>query len=186
MQFYDVIQSRTSIRKFKNTHINEEKLSRMINAAMMSPTWKNNTSYRFIIVDDVDKKNKLATAIINDTNDAANSVREAPLVTVVVANPNLSGEVAEREYYLVDSAIALEHFVLAATAEGYGTCWIASINEDDIRNILNIPKDFRVVAITPVGEIAEHKEKSTVNNAKDLVFLNSWEHSYKEKNLVMH
>ena len=183
MQFYDVIQSRTSIRSFKNTRISEEKLSRMINAAMMTPTWKNNDSYKFIMVDDADKKNRIASTIVNDNNDAANAVREAPLVAVVVANPNESGEVAERQYYLVDSAIALEHFVLAATAEGYGTCWIAAINEDSVRNILNIPNSYRVVAITPVGEVAEHKEQSSQKDARDNVFLNTWECSYTDNTL---
>ena len=58
MQFYDVVKMRQSIKKFKNTPINTEKLARMINAAMMSPSWKNKTSYKFILVDE---KSELAT-----------------------------------------------------------------------------------------------------------------------------
>lgn len=182
MQFYDVIENRTSIKKFKNSSIPHERIERMIEAAMMSPSWKNKTSYKFIIVDDDSKRQKLSEAVLNSSKEAAESVREAPLTAVVVSNPAESGTVTDRDYYLVDSAIAMEHFILAATEEGYGTCWIASIDEDKIRGILDIPNNFRVVAMTPVGETAEKKEHYEKKAVSDFVFLNSWNKSYINEN----
>lgn len=185
MNFYEVVENRKSIKRFKNTPIDGSKLDRMITAAMMSPSWRNNTSYKFILVDDKEKIEMLANTVINSTDDAADSLREAPLAAVVVSNPDSSGEVAQREYYLVDSAIALEHFVLAATAEGYGTSWIASIDEDKIRAILSIPREYRVVAMTPVGEIAEDRGHNPKKDINDYVFMNNWDNSYN-KDLVLH
>lgn len=187
MDFYDVIEERTSIRNFKNEDINEEKLDRIIKAAMMSPSWKNRTSYKFILVKDNEKKEELSKAIMNDTNEAANSIIEAPMAAVIVGNPTISGEIDKRDYYLVDSAIAMEHFILAATSEGYGTCWIASVDEDKIRKTLHIPEEYRVVAITPIGEIAENKPHNEKKDTKEYVFLDQWNKSYDEaKNLVLH
>jgi nitroreductase len=180
MDFYSVIENRKSIKKYKSTELQKDKIGRMINAAMMSPSWKNKTSYKFILVDDKNSKEQLAGTIMNDTKDASQSIQEAPMCAVVVADPGESGNMAEREYYLVDSAIAMEHFMLAATAEGYGTCWIASIDEDKIRDILSIPKDFRVVAMTPIGEIAEDKQHNPMKKVNDYIFLNSWNESYAE------
>ncbi|MBU3126075.1 nitroreductase family protein [Clostridium tagluense] len=181
MQFYDVVKSRESIKKFKNTPINAEKLARMINAAMMSPSWKNKTSYKFILVDEKSELEQISKAIMNKDSSAAQSILEAPMTAVVVANPDNSGEVENKEYYLVDSAIAMEHFVLAATNEGYGTCWIAAINEELIKNTLSIPKNYKVVAITPIGEIVESKEHNDKKDMKDFVFMNSWDNPYSEK-----
>jgi nitroreductase len=180
MQFYDVVKSRQSIKKFKSTPINTEKLARMINAAMMSPSWKNNTSYRFILVDEKTELQQISKAIMNKDNSAAQSILQAPMTAVVVADPSASGEVENREYYLVDSAIAMEHFVLSATNEGYGTCWIAAVDEDIIKKTLSIPQNYKVVAITPIGEIAESKEHNDKKDVRDFVFLNTWDNAYAE------
>jgi len=45
----------------------------------------------------------------------------------------------------------MEHFILAATALGLGTCWIGVFDEEHIKEILSVPKEVRVVALTPVG-----------------------------------
>ena len=180
MQFYDVIKSRQSIKKFKNTPINNEKLARMINAAMMSPSWKNHTCYKFILVDEKSELEQISKAIMNNDNSAAQSIIDAPMTAVVVADPDASGEVENREYYLVDSAIAMEHFVLSATNEGYGTCWIAAVNEDIIKKTLSIPQNYKVVAMTPIGEIDESKEHNHKKPVKDFVFLNTWDNAYSK------
>jgi nitroreductase len=186
MQFYNVIENRTSVKKFRNTGIDREKVDRMLNAAMMSPSWKNASSYKFIIVEEQDKKNIIADAINNKTGEAAKSVREAPMLAVVAADPNESGVVDDKQYYLVDGAIAMEHFILAATAEGYGTCWIAAVDENVIREVLNIPKNYKIIGLTPVGEIEEEKNHYPKKETKDYVFLNSWNEAYTKNNAVLH
>jgi nitroreductase len=178
MQFYDVVKTRKSIKKFKNTPIEAEKLDRMVNAAMMSPSWKNKTSYKFILVDEKIKLEQISKAIMNKDDLAAQSITEAPMTAIVVANPADSGEIENKEYYLVDSAIAMEHFVLSATNEGYGTCWIASIDEDIIKKTLAIPQNYKVVAMTPIGEIAETEEHNDKKNVRDFVFMNTWDKAY--------
>lgn len=186
MQFYDVIENRTSIKKFKNTSLNREKIERMINAAVMSPSWKNEASYKFIIVEEEHKKNAIADAIKNKTQEAATAVKEAPMVAVVVANPQQSGEIDNKEFYLVDGAIAMEHFILAATEEGYGTCWIAAVDEKKVKSELGIPESYRIVGLTPVGEIQGQKEHYTKKDVKDYVFLNNWNTAYTDKVEILH
>jgi nitroreductase len=181
VEFYDVVKIRKSIKKFKNTQINSEKLTRMIDAAMMSPSWKNNSSYKFILVDQKSQLEQISKAIMNKDNSAAQSIIDAPMTAIIVADPEDSGEVQNKEYYLVDSAIAMEHFVLSATNEGYGTCWIAAIDEDIIKKALSIPQNYKVVALTPVGEIAESSEHNDKKDVSDFVFLNSWGNAYTEK-----
>jgi nitroreductase len=180
MDFYDVVKTRKSVKKFKDTPIDTKKLDRMVNAAMMSPSWKNNNSYKFIIVHDKTKLEQISKSIMNKDNSAAQSILEAPMTAIVVADPASSGEVENKEYYLVDSAIAMEHFILSATNEGYGTCWIASLDEDIIKNALSIPQNYKVVALTPIGEISESKEHNEKKDVRDFVFLNSWDNSYSE------
>lgn len=180
MDFYDVVKTRKSVKKFKDTPIDSDKLDRMINATMMSPSWKNNTSYKFILVHDKTKLEQISKSIMNKDNSAAQSILEAPMTAIVVANPESSGEVEDKEFYLVDSAIAMEHFILSATNEGYGTCWIAALDEDIIKNTLSIPQNYKVVALTPIGEISESKEHNEKKDVKNFVFLNAWDNAFSK------
>lgn len=181
MDFYDVVENRKSIKRFKTSEIKDDKLGRMIKAAMMAPSWKNKTSYKFIIVDDDYKKNIIASAIKNSSDEAKQAIKDVPVVALIIGEPEDSGEVEGKSLYLVDSAIAMEHFILAASNEGYGTCWIASFDENSIRDILDIPSNFRVVALTPVGEIAEEREHNPIKDVNEHVFLNKWNLPFSKK-----
>jgi len=51
----------------------------------------------------------------------------------------------------VDTSIALEHIVLAATALGLGTCWIGMFNDEEIRNLIKLPPAFKIIALISLG-----------------------------------
>jgi len=51
----------------------------------------------------------------------------------------------------IDVAIAFEHLILQATEEGLGTCWIGSFDEAEVKAVLVVPEEARVLALTPLG-----------------------------------
>jgi len=55
----------------------------------------------------------------------------------------------------VDVAIALEHLILHAWEEGFGTCWVGSFEENEVKSIMNIPEDVRVLTLTLLDYAAE-------------------------------
>lgn len=186
MEFYDVVNSRTSIKKYKQAGINDEKLGRIIKAAMMSPSWKNRTPYKFIIVEDRNKKDQIASSIKNSSQEILDGVKDAPVVAVIVGEPGNSETIDGKDMYLMDSTVAMEHFVLAAANENYGTCWVACFDENAIKSILGIPAEFKVIALTPVGEIAESKPHNPPKDYDDHIYLDAWNKPYSaEKSIVM-
>jgi len=56
-----------------------------------------------------------------------------------------------QQCYPIDVAIAINHLTLCATAEGLGTCWIGAFDEGKVKEILDIPKQIRVVELLPLG-----------------------------------
>ena len=78
-------------------------------------------------------------------------IATAPIIIVGVSlNPDYvmsSGVPA----YAMDVAIAIDHMTLAAVEEGLGTCWIGSFNQEEVKKILNIPEQYKVVALFPLG-----------------------------------
>ncbi|MCK5256331.1 MAG: nitroreductase family protein, partial [Deltaproteobacteria bacterium] len=64
--------------------------------------------------------------------------------------------------YPIDVAIAIDHITLCATADGLGTCWIGAFDEGEVKKILEIPPQIRVVGLLPIGypKDASRVEKS--------------------------
>jgi len=78
---------------------------------------------------------------------------------------------------IVDVTIAMDHLILAARAEGLGTCWIGSFNNDQIKELLGIPGGWWVVALTPLGypEGEPFAETTDRKPLGEIVSENRWE-----------
>jgi nitroreductase len=150
MDFTEVIVLRTSVRNYSDKPVADVTIMKCLEAASLAPSWANKQCWHFIVVRDKKKIEKLSS-IKNFW------LKDAPAVLVACGDPSKSGFKNEQHYYLVDVAIAFEHFVLAATNEGLGTCWIGAFDEETVKNLLEIPREIKVVALTPIGFPAEEE-----------------------------
>jgi len=57
--------------------------------------------------------------------------------------------------YAVDLAIAMEHIALQAAAEGLGTCWLGAFSQQEAKKILEIPEEYKIVTLMPLGYPAD-------------------------------
>ncbi|UCE16360.1 MAG: nitroreductase family protein [Candidatus Bathyarchaeota archaeon] len=148
MDFYEVIRTRRSVRSFKKNPIPEEVLNRVLEAVRVAPSGSNRQPWKFILVMDDAVKQKMISACDNQK-----FVAEAPLIIVACGRKllfNRGGYMGEMSV-LVDVSIAFTHLILAARAEGLGTCWIGAFNNDKIKKLLEVPNGYEVVAATPLG-----------------------------------
>ncbi|MBN2461721.1 MAG: nitroreductase family protein [Candidatus Cloacimonetes bacterium] len=156
MELLDIIMSRSSVRDFREQEIPETVLEAMMEAARAAPSFQNRQCWRYIFVFESEKIKNLAykgglLGIVNSF------ISKAPLVVVACADPTHSGRVNGQEYYLVDVAISFQQMMLAAWAKGVGSCWLAAFNEKSVKEVLNIPDKFRIVAMSPFGYPASEK-----------------------------
>lgn len=129
---------------------------------------------RFIIVTEEDRRLELSRAL-TATNPAAPAVLQAPVTIVICADPEASGKSEGKEYYLVDAAVAFQQLMLAAAANGLGTCWVAWFdNEKIIKETLKIPDKYRVVGLTPLGYPAENPKPRPRKDLSSIAFLEEW------------
>lgn len=171
MEFYEAVNARRSIRRYKDTPVEREKLDRILDAAQKAPSWNNRQCWRFILVSDTALKAMLGEQM---RNPSVECYINAPYVLVLCADPTDSGVSSGKEYYLADCGAAMENILLAATAEGLGTCFTAGISEYAVRALLNIPKDVRVVALTPIGYPDEAPEARPRAGREKTVYENCW------------
>lgn len=171
MEFYQAIKNRRSIRNFIDKPIEEEKLWRILQAACSAPSWRNNQCWRIIVVRDEAKRRMIKDILDHPLPDG---YCYAPIILVVCAEPSDSCTKEGKEYYLADCAIAMEHMLLAATEEGLGSCFVNSFTEHAMHNILGIPKDVRVVAISPLGYAAEQPGEQVRRPLSQTVYYDTW------------
>jgi nitroreductase len=174
MEFMNVLESRHSIKHFTKQQVPIDKIKNMFEAARTSPSWTNEQCWKFIVVDDPKIKDEIVETV-PASNTARHGLEEAPMLIILCANPDSSGSEEKKEYYLLDAGIAMEHLVLAAVNEGLGTCWVEAKGEDKVREILDIPRRFRVIAMTPVGYPGEHSDKRDRKSFDEMVYRNEWE-----------
>jgi len=141
LNVFEAIQKRRSIRSYEPTLVPVEKLRKVLEAARLAPSAGNIQPWRFIVVMDSDKRRKIAKGC-----RYGHFLAESPVVIVGCGDQR-----ASPRWYAIDTCIAMENLVLAATGEGLGTCWIGFFNEKEIREMLKIPSHLRVVALLALG-----------------------------------
>jgi nitroreductase len=148
LDFYHVLKTRRSIRSYKEILIPNEVLNRILESVRIAPSGSNRQPWHWIIVKSKEVKRKLAEACSDQM-----WIAEAPLAVVACGkelNYNRGGYMGKMSM-LMDLSIAFTHLILAARAEGLGTCWIGAFDNNQVKNILKIPDKWNVVAITPLG-----------------------------------
>jgi nitroreductase len=174
LDIFKVFRDRRSIRKYKNTSVEPDKLEQVLEAARLAPSWKNLQCWRFLIIDDREKRKALFETF-PEGNPGTKALDTAPIVIVVCADPIASGVENNIEYYVADTAIAFEHLCLAAHALGLGTCWMGWFDEAAVKKALNIPTSFRVLGVTPLGYPDQEPKARPRKALAEIAFYNQWE-----------
>lgn len=167
MEFFEVINRRRSIRRFKDKPITESQLQKILEAINSAPSAHNAQSYELIIVESLEKKKELAEAALGQEY-----VEKAPINIVFCANPSRTEETnpkIARDYAFADACIACAYAQLAAVDLGLGSVWIGAFHRDEVSRILNLSRDWEPVAILPIGYPDEKPPKRPRRSLRDLV-----------------
>lgn len=173
MELFETIEKRRSVRKYKNTPVEKEKINQILNAARLAPSWKNMQCWKFLVLESQEKRNAVLSAI-PDANPCKKGIAQAPVIILVCANPQESETDHGIDYYVADAAIAFEHICLAATALGLGTCWVAWLNEKELKNNLKIPDNIRIIGLTPLGYPEFQPNPRPRKELSEITYYESW------------
>ncbi len=150
MEFFDAVAKRKSVRSYREMPLRRRDLKRILSAAIRAPSAGNLQPWSFVVSESKEKKRALAEAA-----HSQGFISEAPVVVTVCALASQSaaryGERGIGLYCLQDTAAAIENLLLAATALGYGTCWVGAFDEESVRDVLGMPDSVRPVALIPIG-----------------------------------
>jgi nitroreductase len=165
MSLIDDILSRRSIRRYEAKDVSEEVLRQILEAGRQAPSAANRQPIYFVIVKDHDILKILCDTLLT------RFVKYAPLAIVGCADIKslLTGKWA-----VVDATIAMQNMVIAAWILGVGSCWIGACNEEKVKELLRIPKKWKIVALITFGYPAEQPKPRKKKPFEELFSFNSF------------
>jgi len=145
MDAYQTILSRRSIRRYKPDPVPHELVLKVLEAGRLAPTARNEQPWQFVVITDAQRRRELA-----DLTDYGKFIADAPVCIVVLCKPT--------KYYLEDGSAAITQMMLAATALGPGSCWVAGDKKTYAGHIVQFcgaPAHYKLVALMALGYPAE-------------------------------
>jgi nitroreductase len=150
----NAIRNRRTIRRFKSTPIDEEKLLTILEAGRWAPSFSNLQPWRFIVIKDQVLKNAIDKAARESVLHLG--INEAPVVILVCVDRRI-----DPLHAIETGAAAAQNMALAAFSLGLGAGWIGiwgTEAEASIQKIFKLPETVRAVSLLPVGVPNESPE----------------------------
>jgi len=192
MELFDAIKNRRSVRRFTFDPVSDEKIEAILEAGRWAPSWGNSQCWRFVVVRDPAVRTELAGALqpikMPDReipNPALAGFTAAPVIIVVCAKMGRSGcqpgakpdgiPVTDKgDWFMFDTALAVQNMVLAAHAMGLGTVIIGAFDAPMAEKVLGVPEGYRVVVMFPLGVPEREGKAPPRKELSEIVIHDQW------------
>lgn len=163
MTVLEAVEKRFACRQYLDKPVETEKLERIMRAGWLAPTAKNEQRNKLIAVTDPKLRQELVEACRGQK-----FVGQAPVVLVACADQERT-MICGKSARSMDCAIAMSFMRLHAIEEGLQGCWLGWYDPEKIREILNIPEEYVVVAVTPIGYPVKERPRSPKKPMEEIV-----------------
>ena len=170
MDVSKAIEIRRSIRRYRNTEVEDGKIDKILESARIAPSAANRQKWKFLVVKDDSTRAKLV-----DACNGQKFVAEAPVLIVACSTESDTIMPCGQYAYTVDLSIALSFMILQATELELGTCWLGAYNEGQVKTILEIPDDIRIVGMITVGYADEKPAARPRKTIEEIVVSEMWD-----------
>jgi nitroreductase len=175
MELMQAIKGRRSIRKYKPDPVPEEVLQKVMEAVRWSPSWANTQCWEVIVVRDPKVKSGILETV-SKINRAHPAIVEAPVILILCGKKGVSGYyrgqvgTARGDWLMFDTGLAMQNLCLAAHDLGLGTVIVGLFDHAKVEEILGVPQNVEVVAMTPLGYPAAQGSTPSRKEVSEFVF----------------
>ena len=147
MELEEVIRKRTSVRKFSDQKLEQEKLEKILEAGRLAPTAKDIQPVKVFVVQSEEGLEKI--------NQVSRCIYGARTVLIVCGNEEAAYHKGDYSTYEMDSCIVATHMMLEATNLGVDNIWVESFDTDMMKKEFHLPKELSPICLLPLGYQAE-------------------------------
>lgn len=159
MEALQCIETRRSIRKFKQTAVSHEVMEAIVKEASFAPSWKNTQVTRYVVVEDPAVKAKIANEAVLGFSFNTGTIENAAALVVVTMVHGRSGfekdgsfsTSKEDRWEMFDAGIATQTFCLAAHDKGVGSVIMGIFDEEKVAELIQLEEGRKVAALISVG-----------------------------------
>jgi 5,6-dimethylbenzimidazole synthase len=171
-RLHELFRMRRDVRRFRTDALPAGAVRRWIEAAGLAPSVGLSQPWRFVSVASVERRSQIVHEFEQQNEVAAQhydsgtsleyrrlklaGLREAPEQIAVFVDPEPTqgrglGRMTMPESVAYSVVAAIQNFWLAARCEGIGVGWVSILRPDRIREILDVPGHWRLIAYLCVG-----------------------------------
>jgi nitroreductase len=139
MDALEAIRKRRSVRDYTGEPIPRGDLETIVDAGRLAASGHNNQPWDFVVVTERE--------LIEQLKVASLWMEKAGAIIAVVVDPS-------SRWWREDSSAAVENMLIAATALGYGSCWLQGYTEPrevEFKTLLDIPREKGLLTLVPIG-----------------------------------
>jgi len=203
MELYEAVEKRKTVREFQSRQVEKEKLMRVLAAGLKAPTHNNLREWEFILVKGFEQRERVVEIGVAAKDYSQREVEEAtrdmskwekpaylaalpvqkkmlmtsPELLIVCFRMKKSLKECNSLYELNSYAsvwASIENILLAMAAEGlYGVTYIPR-ETASLKKLLEIPVDYEVAALIPIGYPKEYRVKRKPTSLQDKVHYDKW------------
>ena len=203
--FYKAIYSRRDVRsRFTSDPINDEVLTRILNAAHHAPSVGFSQPWNFILIKDFETRKKIKNSFENERKRSSQLVEEpkktkylslklegildSPVNVCVTYDPSKFGPFVIGKSSIPETGIysvccAVQNLWLAARTEGIGLGWVSILSNEILKEVLELPEHVVPVAYLCLGHVSDFAVKPDLETAgwlprlglEDVVYYEKWE-----------
>ncbi len=203
--FYKAIFSRRDVRsRFISKTIDEQVLTRILNAAHHAPSVGFSQPWNFILIKDQKTKKRIKESFDEEMKRSSQLVDEpkrsqylsfklegildSPVNICVTYDPTrfgpfIIGKSSIPETGIYSVCCAVQNLWLAARTEGLGLGWVSILSNEVLKEILELPDHVVPVAYLCLGYVEQFSLKPDLETAgwlprldlKDVVYYEKWE-----------
>lgn len=151
MSYADLVTTRHSVRSYKKTPVEPEKVQAILEAGRLAPSAVNNQPTRVAVCDTPEVLSRVAAATGRMERDG--SVFGAPLVLVVCVRTEDAWVRGydQKCHADIEATIVCDQMMMQATDLGLGTCWVCHFDPVAMREALSLPEGIEPVHVLPIG-----------------------------------
>jgi len=204
--FYRVIFSRRDVRQnFIKKNIEDKILIKILNAAHHAPSVGFSQPWNFILIKDKTIRGKIKQSflterlksidLMNDDKERQQKYLELKLEGILESDINICvtydhnrfgpfviGRMTIDDAGIYSVCCAIQNLWLASRVEGIGVGWVSILNNSDLEDILNLPKNIKPIAYLCLGYVDEFNDSPDLEkknwikrlNLKDVIFFEKW------------
>jgi nitroreductase len=165
MDLFEAIERRRSVRAFQSKPVARKDLEKIVDAGRWAPSGGNEQPCEFVVVTDMYARQRIA-----ELTTFGKYIADAPACVAVFCR-------SDTPYYVEDGAAATQNILLAATALGIGSCWVAGEKKpyaSDIGKALGAPETHKLVSLVALGYEGDDTPRKPKRAPSEVVHWESW------------